>query len=372
MKKILIIVLFMLIGFIISPAQDDEKNKEKETQTETAKEKCKDRVIGAPITYYTPETHLAFGAAGSYISRISGCKKDARPSSISPILIYTLEKQFKVQVNADIYLKPNDWRVQIELKAEKFPNKFFGVGNNTLESNIELFTSKSSNIALSFLKKIDRGLNLGLQYNFSNWKIVEVEADGQLATGTLPGSRGGTISGLGFLITLDTRDNTFSAMKGNLYVLSAYFYNKLLGSKFDFMSMTLDLRKYIPLFSHHVVAVQSLIKMQTGDVPFLNLAQLGGQYNMRGYFEGRFRDKNLVVLQAEYRMPLVWRFGLVGFAGVGNVAEKFNEFSLADLKYSYGFGLRFLFDPKERIQARVDVGFGKDTSGFYFSIFEAF
>ena len=372
MKKIFVMVLILIVGFVISPAQDEEKNTGNETQTDTAKGKCKGRVIGAPILYYTPETHLAFGAAGTYITRLSGCKKEARPSSISPILIYTLQKQFKAQVNADIYLKPNDWRVQIELKTEKYPNKFFGIGNNTLESNMELFTSKSSNIALSFLKKIDRGLNLGLQYNFSNWKIVDVNAGGLLDSGVFPGSQGGTISGLGFLVTLDTRDNTFSAMKGNLFVFSTSFYYKLLGSKFDFTSMSLDLRKYIPLFSNHVLAVQSLIKMQTGDVPFLNLAQLGGQYNMRGYFEGRFRDKNLLVLQAEYRMPLVWRFGLVGFAGVGNVADKFNKFSLADMKYSYGFGVRFLFDPKERIQVRVDVGFGKDTSGFYFSIFEAF
>jgi hypothetical protein len=31
-----------------------------------------------------------------------------------------------------------------------------------------------------------------------------------------------------------------------------------------------------------------------------------------------------------------------------------------------------MFDKKERIQLRMDIGFGKDSSGFYFSIFEAF
>jgi outer membrane translocation and assembly module TamA len=93
---------------------------------------------------------------------------------------------------------------------------------------------------------------------------------------------------------------------------------------------------------------------------------------MRGYYAGRFRDKNLLVFQAEYRLPLVWRLGLVGFAGLGNVAGKFSQLNLDSLKPSYGVGLRFLFDKKEKIRIRMDIGFGKGTSGFYFSIFEAF
>jgi len=59
--------------------------------------------------------------------------------------------------------------------------------------------------------------------------------------------------------------------------------------------------------------------------------------------------------------------------GLGNVAETFGELGLGNLKPSYGVGLRFLFDKKERIQVRMDIGFGEDgSSGFYFSIFEAF
>lgn len=371
MKKLFVAMLVMMISFGISPANDEEKKQDNEIQAETIK-KSPDRIIGAPIIYYTPETNLAFGAAGSYISRLGRFKKDTRPTSISPIVIYTLKKQFKAQVNADVYLKADDCRLQMEIKLEKFPNKFFGVGNNTLETNIESYTSNSSVFTLSFLKKIESGINFGFKYNFSNWKMIEVEAGGVLESGLFPGSRKGTISGLGLMVNFDTRDNTFSARSGSLFELDAMFYKKTLGSTFDFTSFSLDLRKYFTLFSTHVLAVQSLVVMQNGDVPFLNLAQMGGQYSMRGYFQGRYRDKNLFVLQAEYRLPVIWRFGLVGFGGIGNVSEKFRKLSLGDMKYSYGFGIRFLFDPNERIQVRMDIGFGKGSSGFYFSIFEAF
>ena len=94
---------------------------------------------------------------------------------------------------------------------------------------------------------------------------------------------------------------------------------------------------------------------------------------MRGYYEGRYRDRNVVVLQAEYRLPIFWRFGAVGFAGVSDVAHRFRDFKFDNLKYSYGFGLRYLFNKNEKMYVRFDIGFGRGgMSGFYFSVFEAF
>jgi len=54
------------------------------------------------------------------------------------------------------------------------------------------------------------------------------------------------------------------------------------------------------------------------------------------------------------------------------VAQKMTGFSLNKLKPSYGFGLRFLFSKEEKINLRVDFGFGKNTNGLYFGIEEAF
>jgi hypothetical protein len=79
-----------------------------------------------------------------------------------------------------------------------------------------------------------------------------------------------------------------------------------------------------------------------------------------------------MAFQAEYRAPLFWRFGLVGFAGFGAVAHKFSDLNFGELRPAYGIGLRFLFDKKEKIQVRFDYAKGKDSSGFYASIFEAF
>ena len=379
MKKYIVILLLLftfscfnqLLAEERSRAADDEKTDIHESEKN---KKCKNRVIASPILFYKPETSLGFGGAGSYIFRVGKCEKSkpGRPSSISPFVIYTLKKQFIAQLGVDLYLKNENYHLVGEIKRSKYPDKFFGVGNHTLEADEESYISKSTSFFLSFLKKLGSGFNIGVQYHFSDWKIVDVEEGGLLKDSSLPGSREGTLSGVSFVVNHDTRDNIFFPMKGDFIELNSRFYKKWLGSDFNFTDITLDARKYMKLFSSHVLAVQSLVKIQTGTVPFLNLARMGGPNIMRGYFEGRFRDKNLLVFQAEYRMPLFWRLGLVGFAGLGNVAETFSRLKPGEFKSSYGFGLRFLFDTKEKIQLRMDFGFGKDSSGFYFSIFEAF
>jgi len=374
-KRDLPIALIVILSLAYLPAADSNEaiTAEKEEKgAQALTKKCKNRVIASPIVFYTPETRLAFGGGGSFVFRLAGCDKKSRPSSISPLLIYTLEKQFKAQVGTALYFKNNNYQLNAEIKLEKYPNKFYGVGSSTREQDEELYTSRSIDLFLSLLKKIGGGFNIGIQYHFMDWEITETEEDGQLAGSDFSGSDGGALSGVSFVVNRDTRDNIFFPMKGDFFELNTRFYKKFLGSDFNFTTSTLNLRKYFTLFSSHVFAVQSLVRAQSGNVPFMNLASVGGQYIMRGYFEGRFRDKNLLVFQAEYRVPLFWRFGAVGFAGFGNVAEKFNQLNLGKLKPSYGVGLRFLFDKKEKIWLRFDVGFGKDATGFYASIFEAF
>ena len=110
-----------------------------------------------------------------------------------------------------------------------------------------------------------------------------------------------------------------------------------------------------------------------GDVPFNQLAQLGGVARMRGYFEGQYRDKTYAMTQVEYRiMPLFWRLGAVLFAGIGEVAGRFRDFDLAHLKVSVGAGLRYALDPAERIHIRVDAGVGPGTWGLAVNVLEAF
>ena len=80
----------------------------------------------------------------------------------------------------------------------------------------------------------------------------------------------------------------------------------------------------------------------------------------------------MCAFQAEYRFFVWGPFGGVVFAGFGDVSHDIDNLFSKNLKPTYGFGIRFLLDPKERINFRVDFGFGEGTSGIYFGAIEVF
>ena len=95
---------------------------------------------------------------------------------------------------------------------------------------------------------------------------------------------------------------------------------------------------------------------------------------MRGYFQGRFTDRQMLALQGEYRGPMFWKLGWVAFGGVGQVADRWGDLQLDGFKASLGGGVRFLVSPRETLFIRADLGYGVNTgsTGFYLNIGEAF
>jgi len=143
-----------------------------------------------------------------------------------------------------------------------------------------------------------------------------------------------------------------------------------LGSDYAMTDIALDLRKYFPL-GKHTIATQAYLQTQSGDVPFFLLSEMGGYYRMRGYFQGAFRGQTFSTVQAEWRFPLFWRLGGVAFGSLGQVSDEIT-FNQNDIRGAAGAGLRILFNDKENINLRIDYAMGKNTSGFYFTIAEAF
>jgi outer membrane translocation and assembly module TamA len=202
----------------------------------------------------------------------------------------------------------------------------------------------------------------------------EYDDDGLFATQEIPGEEGFTASGAGLAAVYDSRDNNLFPFSGQYITLSNHFYQDWLGGDTEFFNLKLDARAYFnPGQGSHVIAIQGLMQVNTGNPPFMMLSKLGGDELMRGHFQGRYRDRHILAGQVEYRFPIWWRFIGVAFVGVGEVAPEFSAFTLRGLKYSMGGGLRFTLDAKERINIRFDYGYGLHRNhGFYFGISEAF
>ncbi len=100
------------------------------------------------------------------------------------------------------------------------------------------------------------------------------------------------------------------------------------------------------------------------------MSTLGGSDNMRGYFEGRYRDKSEMDLCLELRQHVWRRNGLVAWIGAGTVFPRFSALRWSKILPNYGIGYRWEF--KKKVNIRLDLGFGRHQTGFIFSINEAF
>ena len=336
--------------------------------------------LAFPFVSYAPETEWAFGAAGLFYFRTpSNNFVDSRASNIITAAQYTTKKQIMVELDYDLYFLNDDYRFYGYISYNKFPSSFFGVGNFTKKEDEEVYTPKYFFIKNTFIKRLiaknKGGLYVGLHQEFRYDKITESEPDGIINTTQLNGSKGGNVSGLGVNAIYDTRDNTFSSSEGEYVEAQLSFFTKYFFSDFNFNHLFFDLRKYksLSIFNlQTVLAMQFSASFTSGEVPFYVLPTFGGSYNMRGNYQGRYRDNNSYFLQGEYRFPVYWIIGMTAFAGVAQVAKEISDYSLNGLKVAYGFGIRLNVIPDEKIFLRADFGFSNEGSQIYLGFGEAF
>jgi outer membrane protein assembly factor BamA len=343
------------------------------TATQPAKRRVS--VVVLPVIYYTPETRWAGGAGGLVTFRLGQSGGDkSRPSSLMFAAIYTQNRQFIISLNPEIYLRRESWIFAGKLEVQKFPEYFYGLGNDAPAEGKELYTPNQISLEGSVQKKIWAGQNFyaGLVYRFDHYRFQPFVPEGRLISGMIPGSPGGTISGIGAMARFDSRDNIFFPLKGFYGQFSAIWHGDGLGSDYSYTKIKMDLRAYFPVFRRHVLAIQNVFALASGDAPFMAYPRLGGENIVRGYNASRYRDKVQVAAQVEYRFPLWRRFGMVAFAGLGQVAGRAGDLKLDRFKAAAGFGIRFRIDRQEGTNIRLDFGFGKKSQGQYLSGGEAF
>ena len=130
--------------------------------------------------------------------------------------------------------------------------------------------------------------------------------------------------------------------------------------------------KYLSLGEKQVLAYNLFVCGTGGAPPFYGNCIYGARNELRGYTAGRYLDRVMFATQAEYRLVLRWRFGVVGFGGIGGIAPSIGEFRIDQLLPAGGTGIRFLLTKKFHVNLRTDFGWGKDNFTWSMGVGEAF
>lgn len=270
--------------------------------------------------------------------------------------------------NNRTYLKSDKVRLLGEAWVSHTPGYYWGIGSQSAENDGNKVQYQGQRIQLApkvaFELAPDIYAKLGWQWqSFS--KVAGVNDD-VLPSEVIDASSSGVLLGMEF----DTRDFEPNPMRGQFFDIEWIANRSSFGSDENYDNLVANYRLYQHLFDGTIVAMEVYSQSIFGDAPWFDYAQLGDDQRMRGYYQGQYRDKHQLSTQIEVRHTIAGRHGVVGWLGAGNVAESYHDLFENRWLPTVGVGYRFAF--KARINVRVDLGLGKDSSGFYFQINEAF
>lgn len=326
-----------------------------------------------PFVYYLPETSLGFGAGGVVSFRFKNQEPQGKPSQIQIGASYTLKNQILLYFPYRLFWDKDKYLAYGEVGYYRYTYNYYGIGAHTSGDDEESYDLIYPRIRASFLYEFFPDTYLGIRYWYDDFDITHIKAGGLLDTNKTVGRNGGSAAGLGVVMNYDSRNNQFYPSRGWFIEGVVLPNSRWVGSKFEFVKISLDASHYINFNKRQVLAVNAYAESNIGHVPFYQMALLGGNKRLRGYYEGRYRDHNAVILQAEYRWMFYKRFGFTVFYGAGNVNPAWRKFNFGNTRQTYGGGLRFELSKREKLNIRLDYGRSAEgASNFYFTFGEAF
>ncbi len=332
----------------------------------------KPKWIAYPTLAYSPETSWEIGLSSVVVYN---AKEDTnnRLSEISGFTFFTLAGQYGVNFEHAIYTDQDKWFFLGKLKSQSYPLLYYGIGNNIVGEELAIAHANVNAIRERILRKIKGHWYLGAELDFQRLTKVDFEwMDGYENTPVPNGGNGYSNLGLGIGLVYDTRHNVLNVREGALMEIGYLVYSSAWGSTNNLGTLFIDSRLFKEVNEHRVWAGQIIGQFSQGDVPFNQLSMIGGEMMMRGFYLGKFRDKNMLGAQLEHRwLPFKFskRIGASVFGSIGYVSP---NLKIDKMLWSVGGGVRVLLFPNRDIFSRLDVGVNPYGYGFYIFVGQAF
>jgi outer membrane protein assembly factor BamA len=283
-------------------------------------------------------------------------------------------------IKQNLFTGGNAWNLPGEIRISKIFQYTYGLGSNSsIEdrvnlnyNNFRIYFNANRNISSGYFA--GAGIDYDSYYNISSTTTAIGNLFEKYSIGT--GGSSATM-GLNFNVLHDNRKNQINPSNG-WYAALIYRINPLRSTDEKWTSIYADIRRYFRLNStqRKIIAVSGFYWGADGAVPYLNLPGTQLEFtgrSGRGYSWGRFRGKQMLYFESEYRFDISRNglFGAVVFANAQSLSEELtNEFRAINL--AAGFGARIKFNKESDTNLTLDFGFGKDSFGFYIGLGEFF
>lgn len=387
-KYLLINTLFIFLAFsTISIAQEKKSLPSEQTKSDSIiqSQKFFDRIvsyfeeakkdksqskfdlsfIGGPS--YSVDTKLGVGIVASGLYRLDKEDMSLTPSNVSIYTNFTTSGFFSVGIENTTIFPNDDFRLFYDMAFQYMPSKYYGIGYDAgSEGHFTKYDNYQLGLKFDLLRKVLPNTYVGLTFSAQNIKSRNFEDENMRPEA----NQKNTAIGGGFIASYDSRDFIPNPSRGLFLKYEQTFFPKSFGSNKHFGRIDFTARAYQEIWRNGILAFDLNGIFNNGEVPWSMLSQIGGSRQMRGYYTGQYRDRKQINTQVELRQKIYNRHGMAIWGGAGNIFENVKSFDWSHTLPAYGIGYRWEF--KNRVNIRLDYGFGKGQSGFYFNINESF
>lgn len=323
--------------------------------------------IGGP--HYSSEEGFGIGLAASGQYSAGGLADTITPlSNVTLKGDATTGQMFKIGVEGFHIFVNDNYRINYDVYFYSFKDKWWGIGydNASNPDNLCWYRRLQGRALGDFVFKLAPNMFMGPKgdfsyvyaHDFAHQELLRNE-DTHLFT-----------TGVGLTYYIDSRDIPTAATRGVYLRLDIIANPNFLGNKYSFAAVELTTSLYRQFWKGGTLCGSFHTRLTWGDTPWALLSTFGGSHRMRGYWEGRYRDKMESDITVELRQRVWRRSGIAVWAGTGTVFPRLSQFRIKHLLPNGGIGYRWEF--KHGVNVRLDVGFGRGEKSFNFSLNEAF
>jgi outer membrane protein assembly factor BamA len=298
--------------------------------------------------------------------------KDAKISSLLTSFTYSQYNQIIFPVQFSIWARKDKYNIITDWRYMNYPSTTFGLGGKSDINHGNTIDFSYIKLHQAILQRIKKDFFIGFGYYFDyfwNVKQVDVPQNDTTDFQKYGLTKTSTSSGIALRLLYDSRLNQINPTQGwysNIVFRPNFTF---LGSDNNWQSLLIEVRKYIkfPQDSRNVLALWSYNWLTLGGKPpYLMLPSTGWDdfFNTgRGYIQGRYRGRNMVYFESEYRFAISNNglFGGVIFANAQSFSKDLSR-QLDEVAPGYGIGIRVKLNKFSGANLCVDYGIGTEGS----------
>ena len=369
---LLLICAFVFSGSRVTAQTDSDDKTSGDKQTIDKGEKRGSLVI-APIPISSPAFGSGLLVIGGYVFKLDKDDDVSPPSWLGGAGVFTNNGSRGLALGGRLYLQQNKWQTTFAGIKGKANLDFFGIGRIPGRDPISVPLRMEGRIVFGeVLRNVGRNIFIGPRYQH---RRLTAGIDGPVPPGGFEIPQidlKSTSAALGFHLQRDRRNSTFYPTQGNLFDFTGDFFDQVWGSRREYQTYKISYNGFRKIVDRQVFAYRAMACAANGSVPFYDLCMYGFNSDLRGYTTGEFQNRRMFAGQAEYRIELPKRLGLVAFGGVGGTARRWGDFRSDQFLPAAGAGLRFKLDKTNHINYRIDFAVGREGHTISIGLGEAF